>query len=90
MPDLDRRFRSLDLLDAPDVSAEIKRRSTLPRKLVNEGVSRRIVAGFLAFALFTGAALFAWSIWRSRAEHAVLHTPSPPPPTDLFPGIGPD
>jgi hypothetical protein len=89
MLDLDRRFRSLDLLDAPDVSDEIERRSTLPRKPVNEGVSRRIVAGVLACALFAGAALFAWSVWRSRPEHAVLHTPSPPAPTDLFPGIGP-
>src|SRR5439155_4524344 len=88
MPDLDRRFRSLDLLEAPDVSDEIDRRSALPSKTVSEGMSRRVVAGVLAFALFVGAALFAWSVWRSRPDHAVLHTPSPPPPTDLFPGIG--
>jgi hypothetical protein len=88
MVDLDRRFGSLDRLDAPDVTAEIERRSRIPGEPQGERMSRRLVAGVVAFALFAAAAVFALSLWRSGPDRHVTRTPSPRPDAAIFPGVG--
>lgn len=80
MTDLDREFRSLDLLAGPDLTEEIRRRATAPtRALVPPARRRRITAGLVAFAAFAAAAVFAYSVLRPLGKSDEERvTPSPP------------
>lgn len=62
MPDPDLRFSVLDLLEPTDLGADIDRRAALPEPAPEPiGARRRVVAGLIAAALFSAAAVFAWS-----------------------------
>ena len=65
MPEPDRRFSSLDVLEPTDLTEEIGRRAGLPEPApLPERPRRRLVAGLVAAAIFTAVAVFAWSALR--------------------------
>lgn len=83
MPDPRRRFAPADLLQAPDLWEESRRRSTSPRPLPPEPPSpstgRRFAAAAVALVLFAAAGGFAWMTLQPDAtpvEERVASEPS--------------
>lgn len=93
MADLKRRFARADEMVAPDLWEEARRLSTSPRPLASKTASlttgRRIVAACTAFAVFTGAAVFAWRTFHpdgtSVTEPESTVAPAPPGAFDDLP-----
>jgi hypothetical protein len=88
MTDLDRRFRALDLLEAPNVSDDVERRSRLPDPAVPpERPMRRVVAATVALGLFAALIVFIWSTVRDpKPAPDIVDTSTPPP--SMWVGVG--
>lgn len=83
MPDPRRRFAPADLLPAPDLWEESRRRSASPRPLPPEppgrSPGRRFAAAAVALAVFAAAGVFGWRTLRpdpAPVEEPVVSEPS--------------
>ena len=84
MPDLKERFSFADRIESPELWNEARRRAITPDAASRSASwqpdrGKRATAALVAFAVFAGAAVFAWSL--SHPE--VAPTPRPEPAVDL-------
>ncbi len=78
MNDLDLRFRSLDELEAPDLTREIERRGRTPGPAPTEpSPRRRLLAAAVAIAVFAVAAVFAWKALRPAGGNPTPSSSTP-------------
>ena len=87
MNDLDSKFRDLDTIPSPDLTNDIERRlrnEAVPeRPLPRLAPGRRILAAFVALAVFAAAGAFAASTLR----HVQRHREGPPPASNPLSSI---
>jgi hypothetical protein len=84
MPDLKDRFSLADRIESPELWSEARRRAITPDATSRPASwqpdrRKRAAAALVAFAVFAGAAVFAWNL--SHPEHAPR--PQPRPAVDL-------
>ncbi len=81
--DLDRAFDPLDLLEGPDLRAEIERRASAPAPAIAPPPRRRrVTAALVAVALFAVVAVFAWAMLNPLGTRPVQPSPAPQPAND--------
>jgi hypothetical protein len=84
MPDLKERFSMIDQIGSPDLWSDARRRA-MTSDATSRSVSlqpdrwRRAATAFVAFAVFAGAAVFAWNL----SHPDVAPRPRPVPAVDL-------
>ena len=84
MPDLKERFSLTDRIESPELWTEALRRATTldaTSRAVSSQQDRRkrAAAALVAFAVFAGAAVFAWNLWHPE----LAPRPRPEPAVDL-------